>query len=300
MRTPRVLDSLLRFHAFEACRACSIRPRLDIKSLVQKPAHTECDTVVYGGSRIHRVLICELRPVKALDSAAFLKAFLDIILCHFILWTRHDVYHRVVSLDILKYETVNGKIAGLLTDIDLAACPDDRSGTLQYMAQELLDARPGHKLAHHYRYDLESFYWILIWICNCVEHGKDVKPLPKPFRCWKSADYDTVFEKRFPYEHHAWKYWSTLPLSRLALSEIAMRWLTDFVCRVRPRVTFSKDGLSYGSDPYDCFGSFCDMLSSDDMQEELQYNGEEGEALLECIRDFLGVAQGYRRQIQAT
>lgn len=322
IRTPGVLDSLLRFRAFEACMTRSIRPRLDIKSLAQKNVFPECDTAVYSRSRTLRVLICELRPVKALESAGFLKAFLDIILCtplillqhllwadehtgHFILWTRHNVYHRNLNLDILKYEVANGATAGVFIDLDLVACTGERAnvdyerlGTLQNMAQELLDARSHKRLiAHHYRYDLESFYWVLIWVCNCVEDGKEVEPLQEPFCYWKSAEYDVVLLKRLLYELNGRRNRLMVLPSRLALWEIVMPWVIDLVCRVRFNVTYTDAGNSYASDASDCFNRFCDHMDSDDVYEGLQKHGENGDALLESVKDFLREAQGYRREL---
>lgn len=62
---------------------------------------------------------------------------------------------------------------GVLNDFDLAsfeaqlcASAAERTGTLPYMALELLTphAQRGG-VRHLYRHDLESFFWVLVWIC---------------------------------------------------------------------------------------------------------------------------------------
>ena len=47
-------------------------------------------------------------------------------------------------------------------------------GTLQFMAIELLDLIPGQKVVHRVHHDLESFYWVLVWIV--LRHTKHTHP----------------------------------------------------------------------------------------------------------------------------
>lgn len=81
----------------------------------------------------------------------------------------------------------NDQQKGVLIDLDLAkekeSDPDTtsaphRTGTLEFMAIEVLKGSP-----HTWRHDLESFFYVLIWIC--IIGGKS-KPggIPEPLQKW--------------------------------------------------------------------------------------------------------------------
>lgn len=57
----------------------------------------------------------------------------------------------------------------------------ERTGTAPFMALELL-ADPGvmGELVRRYRHDLESFSWVLVWVCVCVQDGREMNPPSKP------------------------------------------------------------------------------------------------------------------------
>lgn len=90
-----------------------------------------------------------------------------------------------------------GKIHGVLNDWDLATNEEsrhdgsERMGTLPFMAQELLDSIHWKlPIEHLYRHDLEAFYSILIWYCNCIEKGKEISHEKlRQFRAWTTGNY---------------------------------------------------------------------------------------------------------------
>ncbi|KAK7687815.1 hypothetical protein QCA50_009034 [Cerrena zonata] len=72
---------------------------------------------------------------------------------------------------------------GVLTDFDVATIVDkdatdplhgvDYTGTMTFMSLELLtEVGQQDRVPRLYRHDLESFCWVLFWICYCYENGK--------------------------------------------------------------------------------------------------------------------------------
>ncbi|KAF9235704.1 hypothetical protein BU15DRAFT_29412, partial [Melanogaster broomeanus] len=103
---------------------------------------------------------------------------------HYVLW-KAGVHHRDASPANLMYyrrDDTNCAIVGALNDYDLASLASQESpsgnkrtgtGTMLFMAIDLLEA-PGKdgKLKHLYRYDMESFIWVFVWICFQYEDGQ--------------------------------------------------------------------------------------------------------------------------------
>lgn len=80
------------------------------------------------------------------------------------------------------YRLQDGEIYGVLNDFDLAIYWDQhrvpskqRTGTKPYMAIDLLDATPG---PHLYRHDLESLFYVIIWIVCRYHDGKELANPP--------------------------------------------------------------------------------------------------------------------------
>lgn len=92
---------------------------------------------------------------------------------------------------------------GILINFDLAndIQPGDRSprrrgyheraGTIPFLAIELLaDAECNVRPHRRYRHELESFAWILLWVCCCVEDG--ISTIRPPFDEWVTPSNITV------------------------------------------------------------------------------------------------------------
>ena len=87
--------------------------------------------------------------------------------------------------------------AGLLIDLDLTVKvvedgENDRSraknitGTTQFMAIEVLE-----RIAHTYRHDLESFFYVLMWVC--VYHGWETgKRKDDPLQRWYAGRFEDI------------------------------------------------------------------------------------------------------------
>ena len=98
-----------------------------------------------------------------------LEALRDAIRAHQSLYLKGRILHRDISSNniiITKPETSNG-FKGMLIDLDLAKERDsepsgarNQTGTMQFMAIEVLRGAD-----HTYRHDLESFFYVLLWMC---------------------------------------------------------------------------------------------------------------------------------------
>ncbi|KAL2884582.1 Protein kinase domain protein [Ceratocystis lukuohia] len=109
-------------------------------------------------------VISDFRSIKEL-----LESERDAIKAHRSLYVTGKILHRDISpnnIIITNPETANG-FKGMLIDLDLAKVLDSepsgarhRTGTMQFMAIEVL-----RKKDHTYRHDLESFFYVLLWMC---------------------------------------------------------------------------------------------------------------------------------------
>lgn len=67
--------------------------------------------------------------------------------------------------------TTRGNKLGVLTDWDLATYADrrhnvlERTGTIPFMAIDLLPESVVSAAEHLYRYGLETLFWVLVWVC---------------------------------------------------------------------------------------------------------------------------------------
>ncbi|GKU11172.1 unnamed protein product [Fusarium langsethiae] len=98
-----------------------------------------------------------------------LTAMRDAIKAHQSLYMVGNILHRDISSNniiITKPEAADG-FKGMLIDLDLAKERDSgpsgarhQTGTMQFMAVEVL-----RRVDHTYRHDLESFFYVLLWMC---------------------------------------------------------------------------------------------------------------------------------------
>ena len=94
----------------------------------------------------------------------------DVIKAHQSLYTTGNILHRDISSNniiITKQAATTDGFKGMLIDLDLAKVRDSgpsearhQTGTMQFMAVEVL-----RKTEHTYGHDLESFFYVLLWMC---------------------------------------------------------------------------------------------------------------------------------------
>lgn len=94
------------------------------------------------------------------------------LLGHGWLFKHANILHRDVSVGNMMIREREGKIYGVLNDFDLSEdlsetpkyALHDRTGTPAFMAWQLqMNKEPTR---HLYRYDLESFFWVLVWLAH--------------------------------------------------------------------------------------------------------------------------------------
>jgi hypothetical protein len=98
----------------------------------------------------------------------------------------------------------DGILMGVLNDYDLSSLAraqgpqeNERTGTVPFMALDLLTPKgQGGEIKHLYRHDLESFIWVLVWVCLRYKDGT-LLTFNRPFDDWATKDAVTVGEKYY-------------------------------------------------------------------------------------------------------
>ncbi|KAI0798918.1 serine/threonine-protein kinase Sgk2 [Xylaria sp. FL0064] len=134
-----------------------------------------------------------------------LEAIRDAVKAHRSLYKTGNILHRDISSNniiITKPETAGG-FSGMLIDLDLAKVKDSspsgarhQTGTMQFMAVEVL-----RKTDHTYRHDLESFFYVLLWMCarqswrNGFARGEQ-PPKESILRRWEIGTFDFIADAK--------------------------------------------------------------------------------------------------------
>ncbi|OAA80189.1 serine/threonine-protein kinase Sgk2 [Akanthomyces lecanii RCEF 1005] len=112
------------------------------------------------------------RPIRYYKTPfELLRAMRDATLAHLNLF-REGILHRDISINniiITEPNEENHRFEGMLIDLDMAKARGEedmtsqghRTGTMEFMAYEVLLGR-----THTYIHDLESFLYVLIWLCS--------------------------------------------------------------------------------------------------------------------------------------
>lgn len=152
---------------------------------------------------------------RALDSFAtmseLLNALRDAIKAHRSLYMVGKILHRDISVNniiITDPDCANG-FSGLLIDLDLAkqvgsgrSGARHQTGTVEFMAIEVL-----HKVAHTFRHDLESFLYVLLWICGRKAWERESfcdtnsRPSDNIFPTWYRGSFEEIAHSKQGYMH---------------------------------------------------------------------------------------------------
>jgi len=106
--------------------------------------------------------------------------------------------HRDISLNNLMLRVEGDKVYGVLNDFDLAVLRDvqspsskQRTGTKPFMAIDLL-----HRDApiHMYRHDLESMFYVLLWITSRFHNGEEIAN--PPLQDWADKDGMALLDRK--------------------------------------------------------------------------------------------------------
>ncbi|KAJ7679254.1 hypothetical protein DFH06DRAFT_1316194 [Mycena polygramma] len=126
----------------------------------------------------------ELQPLtKSTDPDELAVAFRKIVECHHWLYDTVKILHRDITLSSLMFQRIDDTLYGILCDFDAAEfhhrdlqglsawqpASKQHTGTGPYLAADLLVSPPPK---HLYRHDLESFFYILVFLTCKIEGSK--------------------------------------------------------------------------------------------------------------------------------
>ena len=122
---------------------------------------------------------------------------LTIIVAHHDLYEKAGILHCDINVNNLMVNVERPDV-GILLDLDLAVKTREhgaeidaaatRIGTRPFLATDLL---LDSDLRHHlYRFDLESFVFVLAWIMTYYRDGKEIDA--SPYRSWHSGDLNSI------------------------------------------------------------------------------------------------------------
>ncbi|KJZ69584.1 hypothetical protein HIM_11021 [Hirsutella minnesotensis 3608] len=160
----------------------------------------------------NRIYVCLVvspagRVISDFESTKeLLEAMRDAIRAHQSLYVTGNILHRDISSNnivITKPETADG-FKGMLIDLDLAKVANTgpsgarhRTGTMQFMAVEVL-----RQADHTYRHDLESFFYVLLWMCARESWSKprlsrgDYPPKSSLLRKWEIGSFQDIADAK--------------------------------------------------------------------------------------------------------
>ncbi|CAH0034559.1 unnamed protein product [Clonostachys rhizophaga] len=134
-----------------------------------------------------------------------LESLRDAIKAHQSLYTKGNILHRDISTNniIITKAEASGGFKGMLIDLDLAkergsgpSGARHQTGTMQFMAVEVL-----RKTDHTYRHDLESFFYVLVWLCarHSWNNGFDCGSKPPKeslLRKWEIGSFNDIADAK--------------------------------------------------------------------------------------------------------
>ncbi|KAG6828054.1 hypothetical protein H0H92_009515 [Tricholoma furcatifolium] len=140
----------------------------------------------------------------------FMEIFVDCVECHYHAYYEGRVLHRDLSDNNLTVfrPLKDGKKKGILNDWDMASFVDDnneiplshathRTGTVPFMARDLLTKTPP---AHLYRHDLESFFYILVWVAVHYDFSRNIRDKSRALqKKWDREDLDDVRSEKMSF-----------------------------------------------------------------------------------------------------
>ncbi|KZP30550.1 hypothetical protein FIBSPDRAFT_945904 [Athelia psychrophila] len=174
------------------CTTAVIREALGLSE-----ASEEEKTQAHCGPRTPRLLVSkELDGIETLSSDELLKAFRDVVDCHYGLWIG-GIRHCDISPGNLMWNPV--KKSGVLNDYDLSRMKSaahsrnlERTGTIPFLSLDLLEnntnLRKGN-IEPIYKHDCDSLKWAFLY---CVERRSEVCT-------WLTTDMKTSFNVRTVY-----------------------------------------------------------------------------------------------------
>ncbi|KAI0641065.1 hypothetical protein C8Q79DRAFT_930332 [Trametes meyenii] len=141
---------------------------------------------VYQPRVLHSITTESLMPLNLLMLGSI----------HYLSWI-NSIHHQDLSLNNLTYRDRGGTNYAVLDNWDLAIDAEtlqtyissEKMGTVPFMAIDLLPKEEVcGQVRHLYRHDLESFFYILVWLLFCYEDRRRLNPLPERFAAWTQGN----------------------------------------------------------------------------------------------------------------
>ncbi|TEY37182.1 hypothetical protein BOTCAL_0526g00030 [Botryotinia calthae] len=201
-----------------------------------------CGSETYG-NRIHCCLVVfpAGRPLHSYRSVKeLLGALHDAIRGHKSLLEDGKILHRDISENniIITEATTKEDYIGMLIDLDLAKELDSlpsgashRTGTMQFMAIEVLQGK-----GHTYRHDLESFFYVFIWMC--IRYGyedieQDSGPIRSPAKKTRTRSISTSRLQK-------WYTGTYIEIARTKLGDMDKNGFEDIIAEFAPQFENQK------------------------------------------------------------
>lgn len=141
-------------------------------------------------------VVCDFSTIREL-----LESLRDAIRAHRSLYLKGGILHRDISSNniIITNPGRSKGFNGMLIDLDLAKERDSgpsgarhQTGTMQFMAIEVLRG-----IDHTYRHDLESFFYVLLWMCARCSWDRfsgsgEEKPAESDLRNWEIGNFKEI------------------------------------------------------------------------------------------------------------
>lgn len=129
-----------------------------------------------------------------------LEACRDIVKGHRSLYYDGKILHRDISENnlIITETKQEGDPRGKLIDLDLAkelnggpSGARHRTGTMEFMAIEVLEGR-----SHTYRHDMESLFYVFLWVIICHQGPSQGLPKESQLRGWYRGSYTQIADMK--------------------------------------------------------------------------------------------------------
>ncbi|WVN89508.1 uncharacterized protein L203_104733 [Cryptococcus depauperatus CBS 7841] len=160
-------------------------------------SQTEASTEMLS-NRVHRrVILCDYgKPIYEASSRVALLAAMERCIAGHESLLQADFLHRDISINNLMIDEDNDN--AFLIDLDLAikvsritaSGAKGVTGTRAFMAIGIL---LGHE--HSFMHDLESFFWVLFWIC--IHHDGPGKPVSSEYDRWNYEGDNMLADLKF-------------------------------------------------------------------------------------------------------
>ncbi|KUI70863.1 G protein-coupled receptor kinase 2 [Cytospora mali] len=147
-------------------------------------------------NRVHRRLVIDDYgvPISEARSPSALLAALDACIAGHQSLHENGILHRDISINNILINENDNERPAFLIDLDLAiresrvegSVAQGRTGTKAFMAIGVLRGEP-----HSFRHDLESFFWVLFWICIHYD-GPRKGTVVERFEKWNYQDMEDL------------------------------------------------------------------------------------------------------------